>query len=277
MISAAQRAQVCVGQTTVTYLPDGEARIVPSAAFPTTTPDQWSGLLDGDDRMTCSIGAFLIRTPAAAVLVDLGIGAVDFEVAGVGSYRGGDLLASLAAEGLRPADIDAVVFTHLHRDHVGWVGAADGGLTFAAARHVAHAEEWAYWTTTDSPVGPDPVTVRQPLAERIEFADDGDDVADGVRVLATPGHTPGHLSVLITAPDTADQVLVLGDILHSTAQITHPDRAFRSNHDAADANRTRDRVLSLADGTATVLAAGHFAPTVFGRIRNSTWLPHAPR
>ncbi|SFW86292.1 MBL fold metallo-hydrolase [Amycolatopsis australiensis] len=273
MVSAAPRAEVRMGDTTVTYLPDGEARIVPAAAFPGTTPDQWSGFLDGDGRLTFSAGSFLIRTPATAVLVDLGLGAVDFEVPGVGRYRGGALLAGLAAEGLRPADIDVVVFTHLHWDHVGWTGTADGDLTFPAARYVAHAAEWAHWTSSDSPAGPDRAAVQQPLADRIEFVRDGEDLAPGIRVLATPGHTPGHLSVLVTAPGGTGQVLVLGDVLHSPAQVAHPERAFRSHHDPAAADRARGRLLAQAHGTDAVLAAGHFAPAVFGRIRDRTWLP----
>jgi glyoxylase-like metal-dependent hydrolase (beta-lactamase superfamily II) len=266
MISAAPRAQVILGDTTVTYLPDGEARIVPTAAFPATTPDQWSGHLDDTGRLVVSIGAFLVRTPTTALLVDLGIGPVEFEVAGVGAYRGGALLESLAAEGLGAADIDEVVFTHLHHDHVGWA-TTGGDLTFAAARHRVHRDEWTHWANTESRVGP--AKVWSTLAERIAFVDDGDDLAAHVRVVAAPGHTPGHLMVRITDPGVAEQVLVLGDVLHSPAQFAHPDWLFRSDHDTAAAAALREH-LHTTNAT-TVLAGGHFAPAVFGRLRDRTW------
>jgi len=83
------------------------------------------------------------------------------------SFTGGTLLKSLAAEGLSPDDIDTVVFTHLHHDHVGWTSniapAPNGGsqqpataLTFSRARHLVAGAEWDYWNGTAEMTGPDP-------------------------------------------------------------------------------------------------------------------------
>src|SRR2546430_11091180 len=109
------------------------------------------------------------RTPR--ILVDLAMGPVDFAIPGLGRVRGGDLLSSLAEEGLTPSDIDTVVFTHLHPDHVGWTtggagdptGAAAGpvgaGLTFARARHLVGGQEGAAWVDGGWPRRPGPAKV----------------------------------------------------------------------------------------------------------------------
>src|SRR2546430_15916408 len=104
------------------------------------------------------------RTPR--ILVELAMGTVVFSIPGLGRVRGGDLLSSLAEEGLTPSDIDTVVFTHLHPDHVGWTtgGAGDptgaaagpvgGGLTFARAPHLLRRQEGADWGDRGRPRGP---------------------------------------------------------------------------------------------------------------------------
>lgn len=91
--------------------------------FPASAPDGWAAhaeFLGAEGRFPVSIGSFLVRTADRAILVDLGLGAVDFAVPELATFRGGRLLDSLAAEGLTPDEIDTVFFTHLHHDHVGW-------------------------------------------------------------------------------------------------------------------------------------------------------------
>jgi glyoxylase-like metal-dependent hydrolase (beta-lactamase superfamily II) len=162
MLNPAPRSQVTLGATTVTYLPDGEVHLHPSVLFPASGPDGWAvyaPYLDSDGRLPVSVGSFLIRTGAHKILVDLGLGRVDFEVPGIASFTGGTLLDSLAGEDLEPADIDTIVFTHLHHDHVGWtsnIAPAPNarrtepvrGLTFPGARHVTDRSEWDYWNGT---------------------------------------------------------------------------------------------------------------------------------
>lgn len=201
MIHPADRAQVHIGQTSVTYLPDGHAWLDPEVVFPASAPAGWAGFLDADGRFPVSIGSFLIRVADRVILVDLGLGAVEWGNADLrADFRGGDLIASLAAEGLAPADVDTVFFTHLHHDHVGWTTGAAYDLTFPRARHLVAEAEWRHWLGTDEVVGPHPAAVMAPLADRVEFTADGAEIAPGVRVLATPGHTPGHQSLVVTDP-----------------------------------------------------------------------------
>ncbi|MFC0040593.1 MBL fold metallo-hydrolase [Actinomadura rayongensis] len=266
MVQPAARAAVRLGDTTVTFLPDGHARVVPAAAFPASGPDGWArhaAYLDPDGRLPISIGSFLVRTPGRAILVDLGLGAVDFAVPGLASFRGGALLDALAAEGLRPDEIDTVVYTHLHHDHVGWTS-RDGRLTFENARHLVAADEWKRWHGTSEAIGPDPDAVQAPLADRIAFVADGEDIAPGLRVLATPGHTPGHLSLVVTGGDR--RLIILGDVMHCQVQVSESAWAFRFDDDPEQAAATRERLLRELEDERTLVAGGHFAGTVFGRV-----------
>ncbi|MFD0632131.1 MBL fold metallo-hydrolase [Catenulispora yoronensis] len=205
MVNPASRAQVTIGATTVTYLPDGHGLLDPTAVFPASSPDGWAThaeFLDADGRFPVSIGSFLIRGGGRVILVDLGLGAVDFAVPDLASFRGGNLLTSLAAEGLTPGDVDTVFFTHLHHDHVGWTsdvapapnapeGRTPTGLTFASARHLVAEAEWRHWSGTAEIIGPDPAAVQSPLAERVEFVADAEEIAPESRSCPHRATRPG--------------------------------------------------------------------------------------
>jgi len=179
--------------------------MVPMAFFPASTPEGWkphSKWLDDQGRLVATIGGFLIQTAGRNVLVDIGFGHKEVEFPGFGPFVGGRFLESLKAAGLEPADIDTVIYTHLHLDHVGWTSQAVGdarALTFPKARYLMRAPEWEFWHGKDDPAGPHPQEVQQPLEDRVESVEDGQAVAPGVNVLATPGHTPGHSSLVISS------------------------------------------------------------------------------
>jgi glyoxylase-like metal-dependent hydrolase (beta-lactamase superfamily II) len=282
MVSAAPRAQVRIGATTVTYLPDGEGWLHPGAVFPASRPDGWDAhaeFLDAEGRFPVSIGSFLIATGDRRILVDLGLGAVDFAVPGLAAFRAGRLLDSLAAEGLTPRDVDTVVYTHLHHDHVGWttdVAPAPGtgpeppvtGLTFPGAEHLVTRAEWEHWAGSDELVGPHPAAVQAPLAGRIGVIADGETIAPGVTVLATPGHTPGHASLVVTDPAGTDRarLVILGDVMHCQVQVVHSEWSFLFDTDPDLAAATREKLLGELEDPETLLAGGHFAGQVFGRV-----------
>lgn len=277
-----------IGNSSITYLPDGEGHMDSAFIFPASAPHGWAPhahLLDGQGRFPVSIGSFLIRTGGRVLLVDLGLGSVDFEVPGVASFKGGRLLESLAAEGLGPEDVDTVFFTHLHHDHVGWVtdvapaldfpdGARVTGLTFPRARHLVAEAEWEHWTGNGTFPGPDAQAVQAPLAEQIQFVGDGAEIAPGVRVLATPGHTPGHHSLVVTDSSGVDprRLVILGDVMHCQVQVTESQWSFVFDADPEEAVRTREQLLKELEHPDTVPAGGHFADHVFGRV-----LPPIPR
>lgn len=284
MVEPASRAQVRLGDTSVTFIPDGHALLDPTVFFPASAPDGWSthaAYLRADGRFPVSIGSFLIRTADRVILVDLGLGAVDFSVPALGAtFVGGGLIEALAVEGIDPSDVDTVVYTHLHHDHVGWTsdvapapnadtGHGVHGLTFGNARHLVSEAEWRHWSGTAEIVGPDPAAVQAPLVDRIEFVSDGEAIAPGVRILATPGHTPGHSSLVVTDPTGTDdrRLIVLGDVMHCPVQVTESAWAFVFDVDPEQGVRTREHLLKELEDDQTLVAGGHFAGHVFGRVR----------
>ncbi|MGW7049776.1 MBL fold metallo-hydrolase [Streptomyces avermitilis] len=287
MPQPAVRSQITIGGTTITYLPDGFGAHNPDVLFPGVDWTAHPGHLE-DGQLVLSFGSFLIRAGDRRILVDLAVGKIDVDVPGVAQLKGGSLLQNLAAEGLSADDIDTVVYTHLHLDHVGWTSDVaplpnapatnlPTGLTFARARHLMSEDEWQYWSTTTTTMGgPDAEAVLKPLDGVVEFVRSGDSIAPGVTVEATPGHTPGHLAIVVRDPsgDSTESAYIVGDILHSPAQIGDPALVFSSDVAPDQARAVRDHVLQRPD---TVIAAGHFTDDVFGRVTSvgdaRAWAP----
>ncbi|MFJ3307491.1 MBL fold metallo-hydrolase [Streptomyces sp. NPDC086549] len=276
MPQPATRSRITIGETTITYLPDGFGAHNPDVLFPGVDWTTRPGYLE-EGQLLLSFGSFLIRARGRNILVDLAVGEIDVDVPGVARLKGGSLLRNLAAEGLSTGDIDTVVYTHLHLDHVGWTSdvaplpngpATDSptSLTFAGARHLMSEDEWQYWSTRTATMGgPDAEAVLKPLASVVEFVGSGETIAPGVTVEATPGHTPGHLAIVVRDPAgvSTESACIVGDILHSPAQVGDPDLVFSSDIAPDQARAVRDQVLQRPD---TVIAAGHFTDDVFGRV-----------
>ncbi|MET9262114.1 MBL fold metallo-hydrolase [Amycolatopsis sp. NPDC004079] len=266
------RETISVGDISITYLPDGEASVSETALFPAGTPELWNAhreLFDADGKLLLSLGTFLIRTGDRKILVDLGFGdhTVDFPAAD-GVFRSGRLLTSLREEGLAPEDIDTVFYTHLHIDHVGWTAQNDA-LTFGNARHLVGEGEVEYWQALgDNPlaaVGPDPDGVLAPLEGRIDAVSDGNVIAPGVSVVATPGHTPGHCSLVVSSGQS--RALILGDVLHCPVQLTDNEVSLVFEVDAELGKQTRARIMDELEGDPNAVAAQcHLTGSAFGRV-----------
>ena len=212
----------------------------------------------GDDsQWEMPFRVFLAALADAAVLVDLGVGPQ-----GAGAFlpdRQGRLPDELARHGLAPSDIDLVVFTHLHVDHVGWA-VVDGRPYFSNARYVAHAGDFAYYAQP----GTDRLDIRDRLAEllregRVETIERDVEVHPGVLVRHAPGHTPGHCIVELA------NAVVLGDTAVHTLQLEQPDLPFFAEADQALAAVTRRRFLSELAERGALVASPHF-PEPLGRI-----------
>ena len=280
-----------VGDVEIIALVDAvPAPVDPAWSFPDVAPEALSGIADGslnpDGRFQPNLGCFLLRLPGSAVLVDAGIGP------GPNDYLGGltgHLPERLAAERLSTADIDVVIFTHLHMDHVGWSVTQLGGEatspTFANADHFVGAAELAYWLDPDDRALPhhrDAVDrCIQPLATRgsLRTVSPDEEILPGVSLAETPGHTPGHSSVRVRTK-RADLVIA-GDVMHCPAQAGHPSWCHRADMDPALAAKTRARFLKGAVEEGWTIAACHFRDGLqIGRVERGAdsyrWRPHSP-
>jgi glyoxylase-like metal-dependent hydrolase (beta-lactamase superfamily II) len=262
----APQQHLTIGQMRITYLPDGYAVFRPTAIFPTSHNEDWQHyqhLLNNDGLLVGSIGSYLIQTPDHTILVDTAHGLRHTQNDTM-TLQGGELLTSLQRAGLHPTDIDIVFYTHLHIDHVGWTGRELDGkqpLTFLRAHHLVRSAEWQRFD--DPNVSRSGVDQALKLLEPcIEFTGDGQSIAPGVVVYATPGHTAGHAALIVTSGH--ERAFLMGDAFHCTVQFERPDWTdiFDSNTELAKA--TRQRVIEELARPATYAAAAHFSDTVFG-------------
>lgn len=262
-----------VGAVRLAMIADGYHRCDPTRTFVGSTTEDWDAhphLLDDRGRVVMTMGALLAELPdGRRVLIDLGFGARTLILEELGmEFWGGRLVASLAAAGLTPDDIDVVAYSHLHADHVGWTtNLADDTLTFPRARHVMSRSEWDHWADRPGAGGPSARDLAV-LGERVELVDGEAMVAPGITMVPTPGHTPGHCSFLVTS-GTA-RAVILGDAIHCPLQITHPEWAFAADANPEAARRARERLLQELDAPETVVVGPHFPDAVFGRVLAGT-------
>jgi len=163
------------------------------------------------------------------VLVDAGIGSAA-SPARAWAPVPGRLPESLAAAGIAPGDVDTVVLTHLHTDHIGWSIGEDGAPFFPNARYVVQRAdiEWAIPATREW----------LDLGAQLSLVEGDVDLRPGVRLLHTPGHTPGHQCVLVD-----DRFLVTGDLLVHMLQLIDPAQAYGHEVDPDAARRSRTGLL----------------------------------
>src|SRR3954451_13994063 len=209
----------------ITPLSDGELHIPAVALLNQPLPAEFT---DDEGLMGVNFGGFLIRTPDHVVVVDTGIGGGALPEMPIGSFPD-----RLRAAGVAPEDVDTVIFTHLHFDHVGW--STDGETPFfPRAQHHAHAIDWAYYYGPDpapetgpgrEDFGAIPAPERlAPLAGSITLHDgERNEIVPDVILRLAPGHTPGHCIVDIRSGE--ERVVLLADAAHNPAQLLRDDYA----------------------------------------------------
>lgn len=267
-----------LGDVRLTYVVDGALWLTTADFFPAVPADYWADhpeAVDAEGRIVMCAGGLLVERDGRRLLIDVGMGEYRGRIPvgsdDVGEGDTGSLPETLAALGVRPADIEVVAFTHLHGDHTGWALAGDQKF-FPDARYLVAAPEWAPHDRGEViPGAPPRESVIEPLAPlRTEIAD-GEEIFPGVHALVTPGHTPGHTSYVISTP--AGRVVAFGDAFHVPAQLVHPEWPSRPDVDAEGVQAARRRLVAELSAPDTIGFGIHFGDQVFGRLVAGEWQP----
>jgi glyoxylase-like metal-dependent hydrolase (beta-lactamase superfamily II) len=232
------------------------------------TADGHGDLFDRHGQAWLPIGCFLVRTGARCVLVDAGMGPT--QSGGDGDpcrLVGGQLPVGLRALGIETVDITDVVCTHLHPDHVGWLFDRESRPTFPQATIWFGAADWRHFIEPRDPLVQD--HIHRGFRGHAEDAllrpiDRDTSVAPGITAVQTPGHTPGHLCVVIASG--RQRVLLLGDAITCPVQLDEATWHSMGDVDPELANRTRERLWRELDGEDVSGAGAHFPELRFGRV-----------
>ncbi|NHH78797.1 MBL fold metallo-hydrolase [Burkholderia gladioli] len=211
------------------------------------------------------INTFLVRRNGKNILIDSGAGGI--------KGWGGQLIGNLAALGVEPGSIDAVLLTHAHPDHIGGLLNAEGGPVFANAELVIRSAEFNFLEddqnlseANDRAKGNFLFarSVFKQYRRNIRLIDEGE-VLPGIAATPLDGHTPGHTGYRIEG--SKDNLLIWGDIVHfPTIQLLRPNVSIAFDKDAAVAAATRVRLLDMVSSDQLLIGGMHLGEQGFGRI-----------
>jgi glyoxylase-like metal-dependent hydrolase (beta-lactamase superfamily II) len=262
------------GTFEITVVSDGfvtlPASFVLGSADPKHAADLFAsgGLPPPAEGIIAPVNVTLVKTPDGLILIDAG--------------GGGDFMPTLGkfadtfdAAGLNPEAITHVIFSHAHADHLwGVIDPLDGATRYSKARHFMTAAEFDFWTTPDRDKSVPEMLVKMAvgsarrlgvLAERLEKPKPGTEIVPGVLLLDTPGHTPGHISVMLKSG--SEQLLIGADALtHPLVSFGKPDWRWGSDMDAEMAIATRKRTLDMLATDKVALVGYHLPWPGVGRV-----------
>lgn len=220
------------------------------------------------DHTSIHINCYLVRGGGRMVLID----------AGAGGFKqwGGRLKANLLLAGIQPSEIDAILLTHAHPDHVGGLMDGSGEAVFPNAELVAHHREVAFWQD-DGNLSRAPERARGNFLVARQAFDgyrdrlrtfEGGEVLPGVMAMPLPGHTAGHTGYRLDSDGKG--LLVWGDIVHfPQIQVPRPDVSIAFDQDAHLAAETRTRLLDCVTAERLLIAGMHLGEPGFARIKRN--------
>jgi glyoxylase-like metal-dependent hydrolase (beta-lactamase superfamily II) len=228
-----------------------------------------------DNGLVLCIQSFVIKTPHQNILVDACVGNHKPRPARpFWNMMNSDRFENeLAATGLTVNDIDYVMCTHLHGDHVGWNTRLDNGRwvpTFPKARYLMADRELAFWTqrVRDNPASAPWMTdsvLPIVAAKREQIVKSDFTLSEQVQLLPTPGHTIDHFSVLVGRP--GEDAFITGDMIHSPLQGKYPELGMMADYDSRQAGVTRRQIFDRFCDEPTLLCGSHFPTPSTGRVR----------
>ena len=281
--------EIVLGDVSVTRVMEyfGSVELSPASFFPDSRPESWESNQDwlvpdfydpGLGMCVSALQTWVLRSNGMTVLVDTGAGNLKQRPGTVWDGLETDFLGNLARAGVRPEEVDVVVNTHLHNDHVGWNTVLDDGQwvpTFPNARYVMPLADFEFWNPANghsSRLGDASRIVFEdsvaPVyqAGLVDLWDTHQHIDDNLRLDPAPGHTPG--SSVLTLKSGSDRAVFVGDLLHTALQLSEPDVNSCFCEDPTEARATRRRVLGNAADTNTLVFPAHLGGHGAAEIRH---------
>lgn len=218
--------------------------------------DGYRDLLDAAGNVVLSFSSFVLRADGRTVLVDTGNG----------PEAEGKLMEELRQAGIAPGDIDTVVFTHLHGDHTGWnLLRETGGPRFPSARYLVPRGDWEHYGAQTPP--PDSFTRDVAPIEglgALQLIEGEHTISPSLVTLHTPGHTPGHMTVVVSSE--GQEAYVLGDAFLSPVDVAEPDWVTSWDWAAEPVRSTRRMLIERIGAKDSLVAGSHLTPPGLGRF-----------
>jgi glyoxylase-like metal-dependent hydrolase (beta-lactamase superfamily II) len=252
----------------------GTRFILPQASRDEVLKIEWLRpfFADPEGRLKMAVQSFLVKTPTQRIIVDTGLGNAKQGRAIPGwNDLNTSFLEDIAAKGFPAEEIDAVIATHLHVDHVGWnTRLVDGRWvpTFPNARYIWSRKEYEHWQghREDEHVAPLFADSVKPIVDAglVDLVGDDHRVSDEIHCIPTAGHSPAHMSIAIASG--GQSAILLGDVFHHPCQIAHLDWATPIDVSRRQSTATRRMICERLAGTKTLAIGGHFTGPGAGYI-----------
>ena len=247
-----------IGSLDVTPISDGFFKM-PPAYFGVDDWGQHASLAGPDGMLEVPIGCFLVRNGDFTVLIDAGLGPIETP-----QFGGGNLPKGLADAGVKPEDIDLILLTHLHLDHIGWTVQNDS-VYFPNATIRFGEQDLGQFVHTETPDQfSAPVVEKLLAAGKVDPITADGEIAAGISTLHAPGHTLGHRCVVLSSGD--ERALLLGDAVTCPVQLEESDWGAMSDIDPEMSKRTREALFQELEGTGDIALGAHFPGLEFGRV-----------
>ena len=263
-----------VGDIRITSLSDGRVVFDPRITFPETSLEHWEQYYDifpeyfSKPYFLLNLGVFVMRSGGKTLVADTGFGPHGQML---GADTPADLMNDFERKGIDTGEVDTVFLTHLHGDHVGWNTRPEdlSKPTFENARYTVHRADWEHFTTPEILEDFRGDAVKRsviPLEDSgvLDLMEGETELMPGITAIHTPGHTPGHMSLLISSG--RERALLIDDVLGSPMHATDTELTYWPDTDKEQGIETRHHLLDMAEREEMIVLGSHLSPPGWGTM-----------